>query len=64
MEREPQPLLMSVGVRTCKGEISMYMPYKSREGEVAMAQCIMSNEHDKFVHKDSEPCRKTFFKRV
>ena len=63
MEREPQPRLITVVVRTCRGEIETHVAGKAKDGEIALAQCQIANLHDSLVHQKTEPCKKSFYTR-
>lgn len=69
MEHELQPYTITVGIGHCKGTTSIFMDYGQYEqelkaknfGELMKAQLSMSDTHDKLIHPNSEPCRKSFF---
>ena len=62
-EREPQPIVMAAVVRHCKGETWMTVPKNIVNGALASVQLKLALEHDNTVHKNSEPCHKSFFTR-
>jgi hypothetical protein len=66
VEEEREPILIRVGITHCKGSTSKRIPYNTKEIDLIMTQLLMSNEHDKIVHKENDPhkanCKKSFFR--